>query len=381
LLNESPKMLSRIAFLSCAAAVAANSTIDLEKYSFETFLTDFKLQYNAAELEMRKGLFMKELDRVRAHNAKKLSWTETITKFSAMTSKEKQAYYGRSKGVHAALKKSSKYEKTLPADFVMKPVSALPKNVDWRKSGIVSSVKDQGQCGSCWAFASTATMESHIAKSTGLLFDLSVQQIAMCAPNPDSCGGVGKCEGSTAELAYEYMSSSAGFYQEYQYGYTSYYGVDTDCLVPSTKTNPVAKINGYVKLPDNNYTALMNAVATVGPVAINVDASTFHAYKSGVFNGCNQNSPDVNHVVVTVGYGEDEVTKEKYWLVRNSWSPKFGEEGYIRLARSDNDESNCGSDVTPQDGVSCSGQVDPVKVCGTCGAIYDSSYPINASLL
>ena len=77
----------------------------------------------------------------------------------------------------------------------------------------------------------------------------------------------------------------------------------------------------------NNYTALLNAVATVGPISINVDASTWHAYESGVFSGCNQASPDVNHVVVTVGYGVAEDGKTKYWLVRNSWNPSWGEKG------------------------------------------------------
>jgi cathepsin L len=274
-----------------------------------------------------------------------------------------------------------KGSKPIPENFVVKPLKDLPTSVDWRSSGAVSTVKDQGHCGSCWAFASTATIESHVALATGLMFDLSVQQMAMCAPNPDHCGGIGQCEGSTAELAFDYVTGSDGMYQEYQYPYESYYGTDYDCRSDIPKSSlPVATIDGYVKLPDNNYTMLMNAVANVGPVAINVDASTWHAYESGVFNGCNQDTPDVNHVVVTIGYGTDETSGEKYWIVRNSWSANFGEAGFIRLLRTDEDESNCGSDVTPQDGVACQDQVDPLTVCGTCGAIYDSSYPLNAQL-
>jgi hypothetical protein len=92
----------------------------------------------------------------------------------------------------------------------------------------VSAVKDQGHCGSCWAFASTATIESYVALSTGMLFDLSTEQIAMCAPNPDACGGTGKCEGSTAELAFEYLTGAKGIYEEYQYPYISYYGESRD---------------------------------------------------------------------------------------------------------------------------------------------------------
>jgi len=201
----------------------------------------------------------------------------------------------------------------------------------------------------------------------------------MCAPNVEHCGGVGGCEGSTAELAFEYLSGSEGMYEEFQYSYTSYYGVDEECKLSPGDTSPVATIDGYVKLPDNNYTAVMNAIAQVGPLAINVDASTWHAYAGGVFNGCDQETPDVNHVVVMVGYGE-EADGTKYWLVRNSWSPAWGEQGYIKLLRKDQQEEEvCGSDVTPTDGVECEGSEDtPVTVCGTCGAIYDSSYPLNA---
>lgn len=82
-------------------------------------------------------------------------------------------------------------------------------------------------------------------------------------------------------------------------------GTDYPCTLPSTEsTLPVATIDGYVKLANNDYNSVMNALATIGPLAINVDASTWHAYEGGIFNGCNQKNPDVNHVVVMVGYGE-----------------------------------------------------------------------------
>jgi cathepsin L len=197
----------------------------------------------------------------------------------------------------------------------------------------------------------------------------------MCAPNVNHCGGTGGCNGATAELAFEYYSTSGGIFQEYQYSYSSYYGNDYACTLP-TGTNPVASIDGYVQLPENNYQALMNAIATVGPVSISVDASAWSAYKSGIFDGCNQVNPDIDHAVVLVGYGEED--GQKYWLVRNSWSPSWGEKGYIRVARVDGEEKRCGSDVTPQDGSACDGQTEPVTVCGTCGILYDTAYPLNA---
>lgn len=135
----------------------------------------------------------------------------------------------------------------------------------------------------------------------------------------------------------------------------------------------------------------MNAVAKIGPVAVNVDASNWWFYDKGIFNGCNQTSPDVNHVVVVVGYGEEvsattaaggkDGRVAKYWIIRNSWSPTWGEAGYMRLLRTDNDDTTCGTDVAPQDGVACDGQTQPVKVCGTCGVIYDAAYPLNAVVL
>lgn len=368
-------MLSLLLIFSTVVVVASRPTWnDLNNYSFDQFIKDFNFDFKESEIQLRRSLFHAELARVRAHNEKNLSWKEGINKFSAMTSAEKKAFTGRSKGHSQAQANQLKFSNKLPEDFEMKPMDALPLKVDWRDTGIVSAVKDQGYCGSCWAFASTATVESYVAKATGLLFDLSVEQMAMCAPNPDSCGGTGGCAGSTAELAFEYVSSSKGLFQEYQYPYTSYYGKNYDCALPSQYTSPVATINGYVQLPENNYTALINAVATLGPIAVSVDASSWGAYESGIYDGCNLSSPDIDHAVVLVGYGPG------YWLIRNSWSPAWGESGYIKLARAGTkDEDKCGTDVTPQDGTACANDTTPVKVCGTCGVLYDSSYPLNAA--
>jgi cathepsin L len=410
-------MMRIITFLLVAATVSAGCcttksfetccTEPCDCYTFEKYVADFKLSFQPSEIPARKAAFATELARVTAHNSKNLGWKEQMNRFSVMTAGEKKAYMGRHKGVGKAMLKNNN---PLPADFQMKPVSALPREVDWRKkgkyfciasfllfsfflthffflnhhlplpAGVVTAVKDQGHCGSCWAFASTATMESHVAIATGLLFDLSPQQVAMCSPNPESCGGTGGCEGATAEVAFDYVANSAGLFQEFQYPYASYYGVDYTCATPApADTNPVATITGFVKLPENNYTALMNAIATVGPIAVSVDASTFHSYAGGIFSGCNQENPDINHAVTLVGYGEEN--GQKYWLIRNSWNPKYGEQGYIRVARMDTEEEICGMDITPTDGSACNGDTTPVKVCGTCGVLFDSSYPTGAKVL
>jgi cathepsin L len=254
----------------------------------------------------------------------------------------------------------------------------LPKSVDWREKGVVSPVKDQGRCGSCWAFASTATIESHVALNSSKLFDLSPQQIAACTPNPEKCGGAGNCNGATAELAFDYVASSKGLLQEFQYSYSSYQGVESDCLIPNSPS-PKASIDGYVRLPINDYNALLFAVANIGPIAVSVDASSWSKYTGGIFNDCDQVNPDINHAVVLVGYGEEE--GKKYWIIRNSWSPSWGENGYIRLARFDDDEERCGLDITPLDGSACEGETEPVTACGTCGVLFDSSFPIGARAL
>lgn len=194
----------------------------------------------------------------------------------------------------------------------------------------------------------------------------------MCTPNPDHCGGDGGCAGATAELAFDYVANSAGLLEEYQYSYQSYYGKNYACESPAA--NPVATIGGYVKLPENNYAFLMTAIARVGPIAISVDASSWSAYKGGIFNGCNQANPDIDHGVVLVGYGEEN--GQKYWIVRNSWSPAWGEKGYIRLARFSDEQDRCGSDITPLDGTACNGNTTAVKVCGTCGILYDTAFPL-----
>ena len=361
-----------------AAAVSGYSfkSYELDGLDFETFMARTGVKYQSGEIAKREQLFKAELSRVKAHNAAKKSWTETINKFSAMTVEEKR---GVTLGLHKGKKHASKGTllSAQASSAPVKELSSLPTNVDWRTAGIVTPVKDQGHCGSCWAFASTAVIESAVAKATSYLFELSVEQIANCAPNPNKCGGSGGCEGATAEIAFDYVTAQGGILEEFQWGYNMYYGGVSNCSLPSGPFK--ASINGFVTLMQNDYASLVNALAEVGPVAVSVDASNWHAYEGGVFDGCNQESPDINHAVTAVGYGVEE-DGSKYWLVRNSWSPTWGEHGYIKLARQDTREQVCGTDVTPMNGVACSDQPDPVKVCGTCGVLYDSAYPLGAKL-
>ena len=362
--------------LSLVIGFVSSSNFDSSK-SFDEFISHYGVKIESINYEFRKGLYLQEQKRILAHNNANKGWNETITTMSILTSDERKKFYGYSKGVNKYLTQI----KNINLNLI--DLDSLPKNIDWRSKGVVTAVKSQGGCGSCWAFASTAVIESHVAINTNKLYDLSPQQIATCSPNPLECGGKGNCQGATAELAFEYVASSVGLYDEFQLPYTEYYGVESKCVLPSD--TPRATISGYTKLEENNYEELMYAIATIGPIAVSVDASNWHSYSSGIFNGCNQSNPDINHAVVLVGYGTDKLLGKDYWLVRNSWSASWGESGYIRLLRqkisNGEEDETCGMDTTPQDGTACAGDNQPVKVCGTCGILYDSSYPTGANTL
>jgi cathepsin L len=150
----------------------------------------------------------------------------------------------------------------------------LPDSVDWRTKGAVSAVKNQGGCGSCWAFAATECMESSVFQNTGKMPILSPQNIVSCTPNPQHCGGTGGCDGATPELAFQYTVSK-GIASEKDYPYTARTGTCKE----GTKT---ATVTGFVKLGENNYTDLVQAIANVGPIAVSVDANSWGSYSRGV---------------------------------------------------------------------------------------------------
>jgi cathepsin L len=198
-------MIYQTLLLAAATATATASSLDLNRATFESFIKTHigKHKWNEEEYATRKGMFQAELARVIAHNDGSKSWKEGLNKFSIMTASEKSFYHGHSKRAAADHKPTNQK----PFDMTLKAVSDLPESVDWRdhKPNVVTSVKDQGHCGSCWAFAAAAVLESQVALSTGLLFDFSPQQIAMCSPNPNHCGGAGGCDGATAEIAFDYL--------------------------------------------------------------------------------------------------------------------------------------------------------------------------------
>jgi len=362
---------------------AATKWFDLEKtqYTFEKYTREFQKRYTSQEQkQFRKGIFESNLQKILIHNRDdSKTWKEGVNQWTDRTEEERGLVLGLKKGLLYEQKFNSQQKMTVKSTPV-EAVEDLPGDIDWRTKGIITAVKDQGQCGSCWTFGTTETIESYWSLATNELEDLSEQQILDCVPNPDQCGGTGGCNGGTPELAYAGIQKLGGLAAEWTYPYVSYFTQPQACLLNGSsqyKPPPMVQLNGFTTLPANQYQPVLNHIGTTGPLAINVDASSWFAYETGVYNGCNQTDPDIDHVVQLVGYGTDPQLGD-YWLVRNSWNPTWGESGYIRLMKSATPV--CGWDTQPSDGTGCKNGPPKVQVCGTCGILFDTSYPTIAAL-
>lgn len=349
------------------------------EYSFGQYVQDFAKAYEGAEYDRRKLIFEGRLTQVLTHNARAdATWRQGVNDLSDWTDDEIRKYkkgLDKTRLYSVAKEQELAKMKTAPRDeisSVQKKREALPAAWDWRdvEPAVLSPIKDQASCGSCWSFAATEVMETNIAMETGTLLELAPQVFVDCAQNPKSCGGTGGCEGATAEIAFS-TAMNLGLINEADRPYQGTDGVCTNLAAP------VANITGFVQLPRNVYDPLLEAVATVGPVAVSVDAS-WDFYETGVFPFL-EGGTDINHAVVCTGYGHDLITGLDYWTIRNSWGESWGEQGYIRLERQA--DPVCAIDYFNSDGVGCAGDPQEVTVCGTSAILYDCSYPTGGYLL
>jgi len=359
-----------VAYFTEAARVTTAKDLTAA-YTFEAYIQEYSKHYpEPTEYSTRAKLFQQRLVEALQHNSAvpPKSWKIGINHFSDWTDAELAMTRGYKKALGYARRAKGLTAPMFPTSSTVAPP------IDWRLvPGVLSAVKDQGRCGSCWTFASSSTIESRWATTAGMMSDVSPQQIASCTKNPLDCGGSGGCEGGIAELAFESVINNGGIASEWTYPYVSYEGQDFPCKYGPTNqtTNPIVKLTGYQQVGTNDYEGTIAALQD-GPIAITVDASTWHSYESGIFDGCNQANPDLDHNVQLVGYGVEGTTP--YWIVRNSWSPYFGEKGFIRLLR-DTQTQRCGVDLHPSDGSGCNNGPPNVTVCGTCGILFDNSYP------
>jgi len=197
----------------------------------------------------------------------------------------------------------------------------LPDSFDWRQKGAVTGVKDQGQCGSCWAFSATTALEGAYFLQHSSLISLSEQQLVDCVP--DNSG----CRGGWPIKAMNYIKDHGGIETENDYPYRAVTGsCQFDASRAAMQVTSVAQFAGEYQI--------MNALQQYGPISVCLDAGKFNNYNSGIMNGngCRTGAPD--HCVGLVGWGVEGSTK--YWILKNSWGGSWGESGYVRIVRGSN---------------------------------------------
>lgn len=321
---------------------------------FEEWMKKFNKDYATVEEKKKRQKIFSDNDRfIEWHNsAQGFTYTVAHNNFSDMTSEEFSAHFGLDKPLpdrgddeedpvemynrlveEEAGESLAKVQRNLRgANFIdeaaeqLKDDGDLPESVDWTEEGAVTSVKDQGACGSCWAFAATASMESSkIIYGDGIESDTSEQELVDCDTKKDD-----GCSGGWYDWAWDFVLEEGGIASEEDYPYTAR---DGECLMEENGIENLegTDISGYTRVPKFKTKALMQAlVGQPVAVAINASAAGFQFYESGVFSGdC---SVLVNHALLAVGYGTTE-DGEEYWYLKNSWGTFWGDDGYIKMAR------------------------------------------------
>jgi len=282
---------------------------------FARFAVRYGKSYeNAAEVQRRFRIFSESLDKVRSTNRRGLSYKLGINHFSDMSWEEFQA---------TKLGAAQTCSATLSGNHLMRDAKALPETKDWREAGIVSPVKNQASCGSCWTFSTTGALEAAYTQATGKNISLSEQQLVDCAGAYNNFG----CSGGLPSQAFEYIKYNGGLDTEESYPYT---GVNGVCHYKPE--NAAVQVAYSVNITKDAEDELKNAVGLVRPVSVAFEViDDFRQYKSGVYTSdeCGTTPDDVNHAVLAVGYGVENGVP--YWLIKNSWGAEWGDNGYFKM--------------------------------------------------
>jgi len=374
--------------------------------AFHSFMEKYSRAYEKGsdEYHRRLALFAQRSAEADAHNARPdRLWTAGVNRLADRTEEELaqlRGWRGASAGGADAGWRLPSGSSFLSQRSRGRP---LPQEVmNWTSLNSAKSIMDQGSCGSCWAVSSVAVLtQHHEIYNPQSKRSFSAQELVSCVPNPHKCGGTGGCEGATIELALHWAMNQ-GLVQETEVPYRA---SDAKCkkslgrsLLEETAkfsenelslkelTSPGVHsafagapglsfgMHAWERLPENAYEPLLRAVAERGPVGISVSARPWASYVGGIFDGCSADAV-IDHAVVLVGYGKDKKSGTLFYQVQNSWGKDWGEEGHIRLLRTEADEEKCGIDHQPEVGTACTGGPKEVKVCGTCGILYDSAVP------
>jgi len=285
-----------------------------------------------SEHDKRFEIFKSNMDKITEHNKGDHTWTMGITQFSDMTPEEFKSYISCGSLKHTP----SKTTFASPKDWN----KTASTEVDWVAKGAVTPVKNQGQCGSCWAFSTTGSIEGRSFISSGKLISLSEQDLVDCSKQNSGCNG------GLMDYAFSFVESNNGLCTEEEYPYKAY--KQWRC-----QEDGCTKYDSISSYKDVMYTtSSLEAACNEGPVsiAIEADQSAFQQYTSGVMSG--ECGTGLDHGVLLVGYGTEG--GDDYWKVKNSWGKDWGESGYIRLCR------NCNAN---------NGE-------GQCGILLSASYPI-----
>jgi len=307
------------AILALSVFQGARPSVKVEapiKEAFVAWMKEHNMKFaTPVEFNYRLNIFAQTYARVQKVNSQQNDYKLGLNKFSHMTYEEFKAKY-------TGLKIPENYERNIDENLHANVQVSQGSSVDWRTQGAVNPIKDQGQCGSCWAFSATAGMEGIWKISGNTLQNQAEQQLVDCSTSFGNNG----CNGGWMDYAFKYIISVGGQMPTSAYPYTAQ---DGKCAFSASKI--VAKIKGYNDVPKGDCATLLK-FATAQPTSVAIDAQAIMNYQSGVFSNslC---GTQLDHGVAVVGYGVDSQSNKNFWIVRNSWGTSWGEQGYIRMSR------------------------------------------------